>query len=134
MNARSYRVDGSYSPLDFQVEAELTESLVNWYSEPKMNNNKVVLSITKIFVLDGFTIKNHEVLSVKSVYEIPVYELKSREDVYEFYKDALLLLNEVYQAYRAEMTSLPDRFFPYHPIENYKAEIDRVFDLLNTRN
>ncbi len=135
MNARSYRVNLSLSPLDFRAEKGLGESSVSYQSEPKFINNKVVLSITNSYILtDMFTNKGHEVLKVQCVYEIPPSEIKSREDVYEFYKDAMLSLNEAYQAYRLQMPSLLNISFPNQPIENYKGEIDRVFNLLNSQN
>ena len=52
----------------------------------------------------------------------------------QFYKDATLSLNEVYQFAQTQESLLPSRLFPNQPIENYQPEIDRVFDLLNSRN
>ncbi len=80
------------------------------------------------------TNKEREVLSVKSDYEIPFNLLKSREDVYEFYKDATLSLNEAYQYARTQLPALPNIPFPNQPIENYKGEIDRVLNLINSQN
>lgn len=74
------------------------------------------------------------ILSVKSDYEIPSNLIKSREDVYEFYKDAMLSLNEAYQYAQSQMPTLHNISFPNLPIENYKREIDRVFRLLNSQN
>ena len=94
-----------------------------------------VLTITKKYVLTNMnTNREHEVLSVKSDYEIPFNLIRSREDVYEFYKDATLSLNETYQYARTQLPALPNIPFPNQPIENYKGEIDRVFNLLNTQN
>lgn len=78
--------------------------------------------------------KEHEGLSVKSDYEIPTNEIKSREDVYEFYKDALLGLDETYKYAQTQMPLLPSRLFPNQAIENYKLKIDRVFSLLISQN
>jgi hypothetical protein len=78
--------------------------------------------------------KEHEVLTTQSVYEIPCNEIKSREDVYEFYKDATLSLNEAYQFVQTKLPSLPSILLPAPPIENYQREIDGVFNLLNSRN
>lgn len=99
MNARSYRVNLSLSPLDFPPIMGLGESSVFYQSEPpQFINNKVALTIIqKYILLDMNTNKEHEVLTVQSVYEIPPNEIKSREDIYEFYKDATLGLNEAYQ-------------------------------------
>src|SRR5687768_15366203 len=108
MNARSYRAQLNLSPLDFQVEAGLVDSSVDCYSEPVIIKNKVLLMITKTYVvMDMNTNKKHNVLSVQSIYEIPPSEIKSREDIYEFYKDAMLSLNEAYQAFRTELPDLP---------------------------
>ncbi|HUR66607.1 MAG TPA: hypothetical protein VMZ03_09665 [Chitinophagaceae bacterium] len=139
MIARNYRVKLDISPFDFRPEKGIGESSLSYQSEPFLINDKVVLKITKSYILtDMFTNNGHEVLKVQSVYEIPPNEIKSREDVYEFYKDATLSLNESFQAYKYELlpqsAALPNIVFPIVPIENYKVEIDRVFNLLNSRN
>jgi hypothetical protein len=50
----------------------------------------------------------------------------------------MLSLTEAYQAYKYELqpqsAALPNIVFPTPPIENYKGEIDRVFNLLNSQN
>jgi hypothetical protein len=135
MNARSYRVNQSVSPLDFPPVDGIVENSVIYQSEPFLNNNKVLLTITNKFIFHNLdNKKEHEVISVQSVYEIPSNEIKSREDVYDFYKDALLGLDEVYKYAQTQMPLLPSRAFPNQPIENYQKEIDRVFELLNSRN
>ena len=135
MNARSYRVNLNISPLDFPAVDGIVENSVTYQSEPRLNDNKVLLTITKKFVFHNIdNKKEHEVLSVQSVYEIPSNEIKSREDVYEFYKDALLSLDEAYKYAQTQLPLLPSRKFPNQPIENYKGEIDRVFNLLNSQN
>jgi hypothetical protein len=135
MNARSHRVNLSLSPLDFHAPKGLVESSVSYQSEPHINKKNVVLTITKKYVLtDMNSNKEHEVLSVKSDYEIPCNLIGSREDVYEFYKDATLSLNEAYQYFRTQLPALPNIPFPNQPIENYKGEIDRILNLLNTQN
>lgn len=135
MNARIYRVNLTLSPLDFPPIMGLGQSSVSYQSEPHLNNKNVVLTITKKYVLtDMNTNKEYEVLSVQSDYEIPCNLIKSREDVYEFYKDATLSLNEAYQYARTQLSALPNIPFPNQPIENYKGEIDRVFNLLNSQN
>lgn len=135
MNARSYRVNLAISPLDFpQVDGIVANSVV-YQSEPFLKNNKVLLTITKRLIFhDLYTEKEHEVLSVQSDYEIPANEIKSREDVYDFYKDALLGLDELYEYAQTQMPLLPNRAFPHQSIENYKIEIDRVFSLLISQN
>jgi DNA/RNA endonuclease G (NUC1) len=135
MNARSYRVNLSVSLLDFPPIMGLGQSSVSYHSEPHLNKKNVVLTITKKYVLtDMNTNKEHEVLSVQCDYEIPTKLIKSIEDVYEFYKDATLSLNEAYQYARTQLPALPNIPFPNQPIENYKGEIDRVFSLLNSQN
>jgi hypothetical protein len=136
MDARSYRVGLNISPLDFDANGGLAESSVSFQSEPKLVKNKVFLTIIKRYILtDIYTNKHHEVLSVESIYEIPSNEIKSREDVYEFYKDATLSLNETYHHTRTtELPTLLNLVFPTPSIENYKREIDRVFNLLNSQN
>lgn len=135
MNARSYRTGLNISPLDFPPVDGIVENSVTYHSEPILNNNKVLLKITKKFILHNIdNKKEHEVLSVQSVYEIPSNEIKTREDVYEFYNDAMLSLKEAYQYAQTQLSLLPTRQFPNQPIENYRGEIDRVFNLLNSRN
>lgn len=136
MNARNYRVNLNPTPLDFPTIMGLGESSVFYQTEvPQIINNKVLLTITmKYILLDVNINKEHEILAVQSVYEIPSNEIKSRENVYEFYNDATQSLNEAYQYERKELPTLHNIVFPNQPIENYKGEIDRVFDLLNSRN
>ena len=135
MNARSFRVNLTLSPLDFPPIMGLGQSSVSYQSEPKLNKNNVILTITKKYILNDMnTNKEHEILSVKSDYEIPCNLIITREDVYEFYKDATLSLNEAYQYARKNLPGLPNIPFPIQPIENFKREIDRVFSLLNSQN
>jgi hypothetical protein len=135
MKARDYRLKMIYSPLDFHANKGLAESRISYQSEPFLIGSKLRLTITKRYLVGEMdSDKPHEVLSVESVYEIPVNEIKSREFVYEFYKDAILGLNEVYKAYESEISGLPNRLFLTPAIENYKGEIDRVFNLLNSQN
>ena len=135
MNARSYRVNLSLSPLDFPAIAGLGESSVSYQSEPHIHKMNIALTITKKYVItDMGTNREYEILSVKSDYEVPLNLIKSREDVYEFYKDAMLSLNEAYQYAQTQLPGLPNIQFRNPPIENYKGEIDRVFSLLNSQN
>lgn len=135
MNARAYRVLVTLSPLDFPPITGMGQSSVSYHSEPHLNKKNLELTITKKYILtDINTNKEHEVLSVKSDYEIPTNFIKTREDVYAFYRDATLSLNEAYQYAQTQLPELPNIPFPIQPIENYKREIDRVFSLLNSRN
>jgi hypothetical protein len=135
MNARSFRANLSLSPFDFPAIMGLGDSSVSYQSEPHINKQNLVLTITKKYVLiDMNTNIEHEVLTVKSDYEIPFTLIIRREDVYEFYKDATLSLNEAYQLARTQLPALRNISFPNQPIENYKREIDRVFNLLNSQN
>lgn len=135
MNARTYRINVTLSPLDFPPITGLGQSSISYQSEPHLNGKSLKLTITKKYVLtDMNTNKEHEILSVKSDYEIPSNLVKTREDVYEFYRDATLGLNEAYQFARTQLPGLPNIPFPIQPIENYVREIDRVFNLLNSQN
>jgi len=84
------------------------------------------------FVLNDMDGKQHNVLSAQSIYKIPPADIKNREDVYEFYKDALLMLNEAYQYAQTQMPALPIRSFAYQPIEGYQKKINAFFNLLNS--
>ena len=110
------------------------ESTVSYQSEPHIIDKMVVLNITKAFILIDDDNKQHNFFSAQSVYQIPCNEIKSREDVSTFYNDATLGLNEAYQFARTQMPDLFNITFPSQPIENYQKEIDRVFNLLNSRN
>ena len=50
MNARNYRVNLIISPLDFPAIDGIAENSVTYQSEPFLNNNKVLLTITKKFI------------------------------------------------------------------------------------
>lgn len=133
MNARNFRTNLIFSPFDMPAINGIAGWAVTYESEPKLNGNKVILTIKKtyrIFVAD----KDYEVLSAESTYEIPTSVIKTREDVYAFYKDALLSLDEGYKYQQTQLPMLPNRLFAAPPIGNYKNEIDRVFDLLISRN
>src|SRR5688500_15341902 len=98
MNARSYRVNLRLSPVDSPAIDGLGETAVDYYSEPVIIKDKLLLMIAKTFtLLEVNTNTKHGVLTAQSIYEIPPNEIKSREDVHEFYKDATLSLNEAYQ-------------------------------------
>jgi hypothetical protein len=135
MNARLFRVSMSLSELHFPAINGLGESSVNYHSEPHINKRNLVLTITNNYVLADME-KNiqHNVLSVKADYEVPCSLIRSREDVYEIYKDATLSLNEVYQSSRTLLPVLPNIVFPNQPIQSYELEIDRVFRLLDSQN
>lgn len=135
MNARSYRVNWIPSPLDFPSIIGLGQSSVSYHSQPNLNKENVLLTITNMFVLtDMNSKKEYVVLSVQSDYEIPCNHIKSREDVFEFYIDALQSLNEAYQFAQTQLPTLPNITFPNQPIANYTGEIDRVFNLMSMQN
>lgn len=134
MNARNYRTNLRLSPLDFPAITGLGESSVAWQSEPHINKENLLLTISKKYILSEMNNKQHEILAVTSDYEIPYKLIKTREDLYEFYIDATLSLNEAYQYVRAQMPALPIITFPVQPLESYRREIDRVFHLLNSQN
>jgi hypothetical protein len=134
MNARKYRVRINLSPVDFPAITGLGESTVAYQSEPHIVDNMVELNIIKAYILIDDNNKQHNVLSVQSIYQIPCNEINSREDVGAFYNDALQGLNEAYQFARTQMPTLFNITFPEQPTERYKPEIDRVFNLLDRRN
>ncbi len=136
MNARNYRVKLNLSPLDFPSITSLSMHSDSTLTEPpKLFNNKIVLKITKAFILtDTDTQKQYEVFTAQSIYEIPMTQITSRENVYEFYKDAQLALSEAYNWVQKQMTQLPILSFPTPPVETYVKEIDGVFYLLNSQN
>lgn len=134
MNARSYRASLNLSPVDFPAIIGLGDSTVAYQSEPHIIGDKMVLNIIKTYILIDDNNKQHSVLSAQSIYIIPCNEIKNREDVYAFYNDATQGLNEAYQYARTQMPDLFNITFPILTIENYKPEIDRVFNLLNSRN
>lgn len=135
MNARSFRVKLNLSPLDFPAIIGLGEqSDITRTEPPVIVDNKLVLIITKQFILiETYTKKEYEVLTMQSIYEIPTNEIITREYIYEFYKDATLSLSEAYQHVQKKMP-LPALSFSTPPIESFQKEIDGVFYVLNTRN
>lgn len=135
MNARNYRTEYDLSPIDFPAIEGLGESRIDFRTEPPfIVNNKVKLKITKKYVLvEFYNGREHEVLTAMSVYEIPVSEIKTRENIYECFNDATLGLSEAYE-YAKKQLPLPDINFPSLPIEIYQREIDGVFYILNTLN
>lgn len=136
MNARNYLVKISDSDLDFRADKDqFVESTLSYQSEPFLINGNLVLDITNSYMLvDFFTNKKHEALKVQTVYEIPAGKVTTRQEVYEFYKDSVQILNETYQTHRLTLPALLKIEFSAPPIENYKVEIDRVFNLLSTQN
>lgn len=135
MNTRQYRTEYNLSALDFPAITGPGTSKIDFRTEPPfIVNNKVKLKITNKFILvEFYNSKEHEVLTAVSVYEIPLNDIKERENIYECYKDATTGLNEAY-AYAKKKLPLPDIIFPTAPIETYQKEIDGVFYLLNTLN
>lgn len=135
MNARRYRTEYNLSPLNFPPIEGLGNSKIDSMTEPPfIVNNKVKLKITKKYILvELYNSKEHKVLTAVSVYEIPINEIKSRENIYECFQDATLGLSEAYN-YVKKQLPLPDISFPAAPIDAYQKEIDGVFYLLNTLN
>lgn len=135
MNARHYRTKYDLSALDFPAIEGLGESKIEFRTEaPLIVNNKLQLKITKKYILvEVYNRREHEVLTAISVYEIPMSEIKTRENIHECYNDATLGLREAYEFAKTNLP-LPDINFTCLPIEVYQMEIDRVFSLLNTLN
>ncbi|WP_348825723.1 hypothetical protein [Flavobacterium aestuarii] len=135
MNARHYRIEYNLSALDFPAIEGPGESRIDFRTEsPFILNNKLQLKITKKYILvEFYNSKEHEILTAISVYEIPLSEIKTRENIHEFYNDATLGLSEAYEFAKTNLP-LPDINFPNLPIEVYQKEIDRVFYVLNNLN
>nr|WP_315149858.1 hypothetical protein [uncultured Flavobacterium sp.] len=135
MNARNYRTEYDISALDFPAIEGPGESRIDFRTEPPIIvNNKVKLKITKKYTLvEFYNSKEHQILAAISVYEIPISEIKTREYIYEYFKDATLGLSEAYE-YAKKKLPLPDINFPSLPLEIYHREIDGVFYLINTLN
>lgn len=135
MNARNCRVHLNLSPLDFpRISGLGGQSDLTQTEPPVIVNKKVVLKITKkLIISETYAKKEHEIFTAQSTYEIPTTDIKTREDVYEFYKDATLGISEAYQYVQKKMP-LPHLLFQTPPIENYKIEIDGVFALLNSQS
>jgi hypothetical protein len=135
MNARNCRVKLNLSPLDFPAIKGLgMQSDYTQTEPPIIVNNKVVLKITKkLILIETYTKKEHEVFIVQSIYEIPASDIKTKEDIYEVYKDATLGLSEAYQ-FAQKRIPLPGISFSVLAIETYQKEIDGVFHLLNSQN
>mgnify|MGYP001591559838 CR=1 FL=1 len=135
MNARSYRVKIQDSDLDFKVNAGMIQSSVSWKSEPFLKGDKILLDVTNYYMVsDMFENTEHQVLSVQCVYEIPTSLLTSRSDVYDIYKDSISVFDETYQTHKLTLPDLLKITFSPPPIDAYKREIDRVFELLNRQN
>lgn len=135
MNARNYRTELNLSPLDFPALNGLYEhSIFITTDPPVMVDNKITLKLTtQLVITEFYTKKEHKVLTGQSIYGIPTFEIKTREDVYEFFKDATLVLKEAYQ-YVLKHQPLPDLSFPTNSIEAFQKEINGVFYLLNSQN
>ena len=135
MNARRYRTEHNLSALDFPAIEGPGESRIDFRTEvPFIINNKVQLKITKKYILvEFYNSKEHEILTAMSVYEIPISEIKTRENIHDCYNDATLGLSEAYEYAKIKLP-LPDINLHSLPIEIYQKEIDRVFHLLNTLN
>ena len=135
MNARNYRVKLNLSPIDFPALIGLgIQSAVTLTDPPSIINSKLVLKITKIFLLtETSTNKEYEVLKAQSDYEIPIIDIKTAENLYEFYKDAELSLDEAYQ-YAQKRIPLPPVQFPREAAENYQKESDSIFKFISSLN
>ncbi len=135
MDVLKYRVRTTASEFDFPAINGLGENSIDYQSEPKMNGTKLLLTIANKYVLtDMDENKRYDVLSVRCDYEVSANLIRTREDVYAFYADAMLALNEAYQFVKNQFSTLPKIVFPLPPIDNYQKEINRVLALLNSQN
>jgi hypothetical protein len=135
MNARIYRVKFNLSPLDFpEIKGLGRLSYISQTEPPFISGNKIALKITVGFAIaEGYANNPHEVLKVECLYEIPVNEIKTGEDIYEFYKDATLTLSEAYKFAQSRIP-LPDLSFSTQPMKTYESEIGGVLYLVNSQN
>lgn len=135
MNAKNHRVKLNISPLDFPPINGLGMSSVLTLTEtPKISNGKLDIKISKTFLLtDSYTKKEHEILKVQSVYEIPISEIISNEDLYELYKDASLNFQQAYQ-YAQSKIPLPSLNIEFEPIKNYEKEFKSIFIFISSLN
>ena len=81
MNAGNYRVHLNLSPITFPALIGLgMQSALTLTDPPSIVNSKLVLKITKTFLLtETATNKEHEVLKAKSVYKVPIKGIKTKE-------------------------------------------------------
>lgn len=86
MNARNYRTEYDISALDFPAINGPGESRIDFRTEaPTIVNNKVKLQITKKYILvEFYNGKEHKILATMSVYEVPISEIKTKENIYEY--------------------------------------------------
>lgn len=135
MNARNYRVNLILSPIDFPAICGLgMQSTLTLTDPPNFVNGKLILKITKTFLItESYTSKEFEVLKAQSVYEAPINDIKTKEDLYEFYKDAELNLSQAYQ-YAQTQIPLPPIQFPPEPISDYQKVSDSIFQFISSLN
>jgi hypothetical protein len=135
MDAKNYRVKLNLSPIDFPAINGLgKQSTLTRTDPPGIVESKLVLSITKAFLLtEIYTNKEHEIFKAQSIYEVPIKDIKTKEDLYGFYKDAELSLNQAYQ-YAQSQSALPPVQFPPEPIENYQKECEAIFLFIGSLN
>ena len=88
------------------MQSDFTQS-----EPPVIAKDKMILKITRAIILtDNYTNKEHEILKTKSLYEVPINEIKTKADIYEVYKDTALGLSEAYQFVQKQLP-LPNLTF-----------------------
>lgn len=135
MNIRNYRFNLILSPIEFPALSGLgIQSILTMTDSPNFVNGKLILKIIKtLLITESYTSKEHEVLKAKSIYEVPINDIKTKEDLYEFYKDAELNLSQTYQNAKAKIP-LPPMQFPPEPIGNYQKASDTIFQYISSLN
>jgi hypothetical protein len=135
MNARNYIVKLNRSTIDFPALCGLgMQSILTMTDSPNFVNGKLILKITKtLLITESYNSKEYEVLRAQSVYEVPINDIKTKEDLYEFYKDAELNLSQTYQNAQAKIP-LPPMQFPPEPIGNYQITSDSIFQFISSLN
>lgn len=135
MDASKYRTDIKRSPIDFPPIIGLAmQSIFTTTDTPKIINGKLQLKLTKgILITETDSKIEHKIFDLSIVYQIPISEIKTDDDLYEFYKDALLNLIQSYQ-YAQSLTSLPVFQFPLEPSEKFSKEYATIFHAINSLN
>ena len=90
MDATKYFKIAYYSEVTFPKLKGLMGQIVLTEGEPPfIKGDILIFKITKTYAFEYLdTNKTHEIFKAQSCYEIPTKDIISKEDLYEFYKDA----------------------------------------------
>jgi hypothetical protein len=136
MEAKKYCIKINYSKIDFPPLNGLARQSILTMLEPlTVVGNKLSLKINKtLLIIETYNNVEHEILKAQSVYEIPVSDIKDKEGVYEFYKDATSNLFQGYEQAQKEIPLPVMTVPPPEPIDNYKQDFDYIFNFIQTLN